>query len=90
MEAYSKAHVNFRTDLSILLMYFESVNGDIEKARDLAKKMLQADSVNIKLWHAYANSEAMHKNIKEARRVYAKALSLCPNLPEKGTFHSFT
>jgi hypothetical protein len=83
---YTSRHTIIYTTLSILQIYFEAVNGSIESSRNIAKQELLADSQNLLLWHAYANSEALHKNIKEARRVYSKALSLCPSLPEKGMY----
>lgn len=40
------------------------------------KPRLQADSMNLSLWSAFAMIERTNQNIKEARRIYIKSLSL--------------
>lgn len=80
--------------LSVFELYFEgsaaktaatsTKSGEYDHVVGLAKSLLAKEPMNITLWRAYAHLEGLFGHVKEAKRVYEKALSVAASMPVEG------
>eukprot|EP01083_Nonionella_stella_P095599 268400_1 len=60
-----------------------STYGGAETGRSIAMNLLKSDQTNLRLWDTYAKAELSGGNLKEARKVYGTALSMCSGLSDE-------
>ncbi|KAI8812558.1 hypothetical protein BJ742DRAFT_24116 [Cladochytrium replicatum] len=73
--------------LSSTALFLESWT-NIKGAKQLAKRLLKEQRMNLPLWNAYAQSELAKGNKDEARKVYMTALQSYPSFPPDNRVHA--